>query len=121
VADRIDTGILATTTMPSNDDLDDLDDLIELITVDACGDEGYWSFLQAIEDEVTFPFRASLVGISVVVTGVDFDGNERRGLVATVEHEGTSSTVSMLELDLAGADRAVRRIFAAYRRWLGIT
>ena len=66
---------------------DDLDELIEQITVDAYGDEGYWSFLQAIDDEVMFPFTASLVGVSVAVTGVDFDGNERRGLVATVERE----------------------------------
>ncbi len=58
--------------------------------------------------------------MSVVVTGADFDGNERRGLVAIVDHEGTSSTVSLLDLDLAGADRSVERIVAAYRRWLGI-
>jgi hypothetical protein len=100
---------------------DDLDELIEQITVDAYGDEGYWSFLQAFEDEVTFPFSASLVGVAVVVIGVDFDGHERRGLVATVEHEGTSSTISILDLDFAaGADPTVRRITAAYRRWLGI-
>jgi hypothetical protein len=79
--------------MPSEDDRDEL---INQITVDAYGDECYWSFLRAIEEEVTFPFTASLVGMVVVVTGVDFDGNERRGLVATVEHEGTSSTISMV-------------------------
>jgi hypothetical protein len=104
--------------MPSDDDLDEL---IERITVDAYGDEGYWAFLQAIEDEVTFPFAASLVGVSVIVTGIDFDANERRGLITTVEREGTSSTVSILDLDFAGPTPAAGRFVAAYRRWLGIT
>jgi hypothetical protein len=48
--------------MPSEDwlaDLDatdhDIDELIEQITVDAYGDEGYWSFRQAFEDHIRFP------------------------------------------------------------------
>ena len=104
--------------MPSEDDLDEL---IEQITVDAYGDEGYSAFLQALEEEMTFPITAFLVGMSVGVTGVDFDGNGRRGLVATVEHNGTSSTISILDLDFTGDNPAADRIIAAYRRWLGIT
>lgn len=105
--------------MPSDDDLDEL---IEQITVDAYGDEGYWSFLQAIEDKASFPLTASLVGTPVVVTGIDFDGNERRGLVATVEREeGSSATISILDLNLAEPEQPVTRILAAYRRWLGLT
>lgn len=101
-------------------DPDDLDRLVEAITVDAYGDEGYWSFLQAIDDEVRFPFIAALVGISVVVTGVDFDGDERRGLVAAVERDESTATISILDLDLTAADPTVARLVAAYRRWLGI-
>lgn len=104
--------------MPSDDELDEL---IEQITVDAYGDEGYWSFLQAIEDEVPFPFRASLVGATVSVTGVDFHGDERRGLVVTVEREGSAATISILDLNLTAADPTIARLVAAYRRWLGIT
>lgn len=103
---------------------DDLDELIEEITVDAHGDEGYWSFLQAFEDEVSFPFTASLLGMPVVVAGIDFDGDERRGLVATVKRDGSSATISVLDLDLdltAVTDPSVSRLVAAYRRWLGIT
>ena len=68
------------------DDLDemDLDDLIEQITVDAYGDEGYWSFRQAFEDHLVFPAPASVVGADVTVTKIDFDGDERRGLTGTV-------------------------------------
>lgn len=106
------------TAMPSDDELDEL---IEQITVDAYGDEGHWSFLQAIEDDARFPFTASLVGTPVVVTGIDFDGDERRGLVATVERDRTSATISILDLDFAATEQPVTRIFAAYRHWLGIT
>ena len=98
---------------------EDLDELIEQITVDAYGDEGYTCFARAIEDEVRFPFSASLVGASVSVTGVDFDGDERRGLVAAVERDGTSATISILDLDFAETE-PVARIAAAYRHWLGI-
>lgn len=101
---------------------DELDGLIEEITIDAHGDEGYWSFLQAFEDEVSFPLAASLVGMLVVVTAIEFDGNERRGLVARVERDGASATISVVDLDLTtGTDPAVSRLVAAYRRWLGIT
>jgi hypothetical protein len=101
---------------------DQLDELVAEITVDAHGDEGYWSFVQAFEDEVSFPLTASLVGLPVVVTAIDFDGDERRGLVATVERDGSSATISVLDLDLtAVTDPAVSRLVAAYRRWLGIT
>jgi hypothetical protein len=101
---------------------DNLDELVAEITVDAHGDEGYWSFLQAFEDEVSFPLAALLAGMPVVVTGLDFDGDERRGLGATVEHDGASAAISVLALDLtAGTDPAVSRLVAAYRRWLAIT
>jgi hypothetical protein len=97
---------------------DDIDELVEQITVDAYGDEGYWSFLQAIEDEATFPFTATIVGVPVRVTSVDFDGDERRGLLASIEREGIASTISILDLDVTGADPTIARVIAAYRRWL---
>lgn len=100
-------------------DEDALDELIEQITVDAYGDEGYWSFLQTITDEVAFPFPASLLGMEVVVTDVDFDGDERRGLLASVERPGSSAAISLLELDFSYSDRNVALLVAAYRRWVG--
>ena len=64
-----------------------LDDLIAQITVDAYGDEGYWSFRQAFEDHIPFPVTGSVVGVEVTVSEIDFDGDERRGLTATVERD----------------------------------
>jgi hypothetical protein len=111
------------TSIPSDDDFDDLDEmdldeLIEHVTVDADGDEGYWSFRQAFEDHVQYPVPASIVGAEVVVTAIDFDGDERRGLVAVVECTGRTWTVSLLDLEIEQA--RVSRLTRAYRRWLGM-
>ena len=49
--------------------------------------------MRAIQDEVRFPFTAALVGTSIVVTGVDFDGDERRGIFACVARPTTQLRV----------------------------
>jgi hypothetical protein len=105
--------------MPPMPPDDELADLVEQITVDAYGDEGYWSFLQAFEDGVQFPFAATIAGIAGVVTKVDFDGDERRGLVATLDRDGESYTVSLLDIAAPNAPDVVR-LLAAYKRWLGM-
>ena len=103
--------------MPSDDQLDEL---IQQVTVDAYGDEGYWSFLQAFEDDVRLPFSGALAGMPVVVTGVDFDGGERRGLVAVIERSDCSHRVSLVDVEPAAAlDAAL--LLAAYQRWLGLS
>lgn len=108
--------------MPSDDDFDemDLDEMIEHITVDAYGNEGYWSFCQAFEDRLQLPTDASVVGAAAVLTTIDFDGDERRGLVATVQRDGRTWTVSLLDLDLNDDQARLSRLTYAYRRWLGM-
>lgn len=103
------------------DDLDELslDELIEHITVDAYGDEGYWSFRQAFEDYVDFPIAASIIGAETTITEIDFDGDERRGLTAAVKREGRTWTVSLLDVDISGEQVHLSRLAHAYRRWLG--
>lgn len=108
------------TTTDAGDELDELDETIERITVDAYGDEGYWSFLQAFADEVDLPFAATVVGTPVHVVGVDFGGDERRGLVAVVENEGGRHTVSILDVTIGPPDQHAATLIAAYRRWLGV-
>lgn len=103
--------------MPSDDQLDEL---IQQVTVDAYGDEGYWSFLQTFDDDVQFPFSGNLVGIPVVVTGVDLDGDERRGLVAVIERSGRTDKVSLLDVEPEAGDDAAL-LLAAYKRCLGIS
>lgn len=112
--------------MPSDDWLEnldepdfDIDELIAQITVDAYGDEGYSSFRQAFEDHINFPMPASVVGAEVIVTGIDFD-DAHRGLTATVQRDGHTSTISLLDLDLGDHQVRLTRLTHAYRRWLGV-
>jgi hypothetical protein len=101
-------------------DGDDVDELIEQITLDAYADEGYWSFLQAFTDGVRTPVDATVIGVAVRVTGFDFDGDERGGLVAAIERDGVKSTISLLDVNVPSSAPTARRLVAAYRRWLGI-
>jgi len=48
-----------------------LDEMIERVTVDAYGDEGSSSFLQAFADEVEWPVEARVVGVPVRVVAED--------------------------------------------------
>lgn len=104
------------------DDLDelDVDEPIEQIIVDAYGDEGYWSFRQAFEDHVQLPATAAVVGAAVTVTEIDFDGDERRGLTATVEREDRTWTVSPLDVEIPDGHPHLAQLVSAYRRWLGV-
>lgn len=104
--------------MPSDNGLDEL---IEQITVDAYGDEGHWSFLQAFEDAIQFPIPATLAGIAVVITGLDFDSNEQRGIVAVIQRDGHCATVSLLDIEVPASQHTATQLLAAYKRWLGIT
>ena len=105
----------------AHDDDRDLDDLIEQITVDAYGDEGYWSFLQALTDDAERPFHGTIADADVRVEAFDFDGNERRGITARVTRDGTTHIVSLLDVHVPDdAAPTAFRIVAAYRRWLGI-
>lgn len=100
---------------------DAIDELIEEILVDAYGEyEQLSSFCQAFEDEVRFPLRGRVVGVDVEVTKVDFDGDDRRGLVATCLRGGERHRVSLLDVAPSGPlALGTRRLLDAYRRWSG--
>ncbi|MGH9010183.1 MAG: calcium-binding protein [Acidimicrobiia bacterium] len=100
---------------------DPIDDLIEDVTVDAYGpDEQLWAFRQVFEETVHFPFAGKVVGVEVHVDLVDYDGDDRRGLVAVCRHDGQRHTVSLLDVALQEpADPGTARLIQAYRRWVG--
>lgn len=101
---------------------DAIGELIEEILVDAYGDyEQLCSFCQAFEDNARFPFAGRVVGVDVEVTAVDFDGDERRGLVAVCRREGERQTGSLLDVIPAGPlPLQTRQLLDAYRRWSGV-
>lgn len=99
---------------------DELDGLIEEITIDCYGeDEQLIGFLTEIEQELTSPVAATVVGAPVEVLAIDYDGDPRRGLVARCRRDGTTYAVSALDLAVTD-DSPLSRILAAYRRWSGL-
>jgi hypothetical protein len=100
---------------------DRVDELIDEVLVDAYGeDEQLWSFRQVFEDRGRFPFRGQVVGADVQVLAVDYDGDERRGLVAVCRREGKRYEVSLLDVTPLGPLASdTRELVDAYRRWSG--
>jgi hypothetical protein len=100
---------------------EDLDSLIEEITTDAYGDdEQIWAFQCTFEDRIELPCDGFVIGEPVSVIGFDYDGNQRRGLVARCRREdGSEHTVSASEVELAEQSKG-GHLIAAYRRWSGL-
>lgn len=100
---------------------DRIDELIEEIVVDAYGEhEQLWSFRQVFEDDARFPFRGRVVGAGVEVISVDFDGDERRGLVAVCRREGEVHKICLLDVTPEGPlSLRTRQLLDAYRHWAG--
>jgi len=98
-----------------------LDKLLDEILTDAYGDdEQLWAFRQVFEDNVELPADAFVIGEPVSVTGIDYDGNERRGLTATCQREnGSEHGVAAAELAFAERSAGALHV-AAYRKWLGL-
>jgi len=99
----------------------ELDRLMDEIMVDAYGDdEQLWAFRQAFEDHVALPAEALVMGESVTVLAIDYDGNQRRGLTARCHREeGPEQVMAACDLIFPEGSAAARYI-AAYRQWLGI-
>lgn len=101
---------------------DAIDELVERVTVDAYGDyEQLTAFWQWFEDEARFPFPATVVGVPVDVMGVDFPGDERRGLVAICRRDGTDHQVSLVDIVPTGPMPVLtHQLLDAFRRWSGV-
>ena len=100
---------------------DPVGERIEEIIVDAYGeDEQLSAFRQVFEDDARFPIPGRVVGAGVDVTAVEYDGDERRGLVAVCRRGGEHYTVSLLDVQPVGPFTAETRLLLdAYRRWWG--
>ena len=98
--------------------------LVAEILADAVGEEEqWWAFRQRFVDGVRYPlhgFMLGMLGEPILVTGVHYDGNSRRGIWATCRKLNDESyVVALADLELLeGSDAA--RYLAAYRKWLGI-
>jgi len=99
----------------------ELDRLIEEIIVDACGDdEQLWAFRRVLKDKIGAPAEAFVIGETVTVVAIDYDGNDRRGLTATCRRKkGVEQVIAACDLIFPEGSVAARYV-AAYRKWLGI-
>jgi hypothetical protein len=95
--------------------------LLDEILVDAYGDDEQLSeFEQAFETSVRFPFPARVVGVPVEVTGVVYEGDPRRGLVATCRREAHQYRVTVLDVTPGVVTVETSMLLEAYRRWCGL-
>jgi hypothetical protein len=99
---------------------DEFDELIDEITTDCYGeDEQLCGFATAIEEALTEPVAATVVGAPVELLAIEDSADLRRGLVARCRRDGTTYAVCALDLELA-ANSQLACLLAAYRRWSGL-
>jgi hypothetical protein len=97
-----------------------LETLIAQITVDAYDDgEQLAAFLVAADDAMPVPQIASIVGVDVHVVGIDQGPDERRGLEAVCQRDGTEYRVALADVAF-NPDSEIATVVAAYRHWLGL-
>ena len=73
-----------------------------------------------IEDEVPLPVEGTVIGETVQVTKIDYDGNPQRGLRATCRKgEGKTYEIALADVEFPEGLRAASYA-KAYRQWLGV-
>jgi hypothetical protein len=93
-----------------------LDALIEKATVDAYGEsERATAFLTVLDENLTFPFGATVLGEPVLVETIDLSGADQ--LIATCRRGGKRHRVRLLDLDLSIPRPTGAEWVAAYHRW----
>jgi hypothetical protein len=98
-----------------------LDELIDELTADAGGeDDRFWAFQQACQSHLPLPCEASIIGEPVSLIGFDYDGNRRRGLIATCRRvDGSEHDVAASEVGISPRTEGARYL-GAYRKWMGL-
>lgn len=95
-----------------------LDKLIEEATVDAHDEsEQIMGFFTTIQDDLPTPFETDVLGVRVVVEGVEL--TDREEIVAVCTREGRKQRISILDLPLPSPPPEGCDWIEAYRRWAG--
>ncbi len=96
-----------------------LDRVLDIILVDCYGEgEQYTSLLTVLQEEIALPTAASLLGMPVTVTELDYE-DPARGLVARCDGPHGSGQVALADLAFP-ADSVAAWLHAAYRHHLGL-
>ena len=95
----------------------ELGELIEDVLVDAYGDSEQFGAFECVFAEAGLPVAAEAVGMACRLGGIEFDGDERRGLVAVVTLDGRRQRLSLLDVVITDESHDAARLLAAFRRW----
>lgn len=89
---------------------------IDEATVDCYGESEETSgLLTMIEDEVEFPFKTELLGVSITVEGVEL--TDREEIVAVCRRGSRRQMISLARLSLPSPPPHRAEWIAAYRQW----
>ncbi len=99
----------------------DADTVLEKIRCDVQGDdEQLWALCDAMAGNITLPVDVHVVGEPLELVAVGYEGNPRRGLVASCRREdGSTFQVSFADVQTAPEAPAFPWL-AAYCRWMGV-
>jgi calcium binding protein len=93
-----------------------LDDLVEEAVVDANGEsEQVTGFYTMMENDLQLPFETSILGMTVLVEGIDITDDDQ--LVAVCRKDKTRQRISLSELPLPSPPPAGAEWIVAYRYW----
>ncbi len=95
----------------------ELDRLIEDVLVDAYGDSEQLGAFECAFAESGLPVGAEVLGLACSLDAVDYDGDERRGLVANVTIDGRRRRVGLIEVQVTDQGHEAARLMAAFERW----
>ncbi len=95
----------------------ELDRLIEEVLVDAYGDSEQARRVRVCVRGVGPAGRCGCAGSGVLAGLVEFNGDERRGLVAYVTISGQRRRVGLVELQVTDQGHEAARLMAAFERW----
>jgi hypothetical protein len=96
----------------------ELDALIDEALTDAYDEsEQICGFACVIEDNVSFPFSTTLLGMPVTVTGV---GNTHDMVFAIVRRANHTQKIPLQELPLPNPLPEGGKYLVAFRRWIGV-
>ena len=96
----------------------ELDQMIRDAAVDCYNDdEVFMGILYTLQDELSFPFEAKVLGDTVTVVDIDDRSSGRgRGVVAKVEKQGKPYTIGLGELEI-DPDSENSKWFQMLRYW----
>jgi hypothetical protein len=93
-----------------------LDELVEEALVDAYGEsEQVTGFYTVMENDLRLPFETQILGMTVIVEGIDITDDER--LVAMCRRGKTKQRISLSELPLPSPLPEGAEWIVAYRYW----